>query len=39
LDGSDAVLDAILKKVGVIRLNTVDEMVEAAELFIASRYR
>lgn len=36
LAGSDAVLDAILKKEGVIRLNTLDELVEAAELFIAS---
>lgn len=36
LAGSDAVLDAVLKKEGVIRLNSLDELVEAAELFVAS---
>ncbi|NMB94408.1 MAG: acetate--CoA ligase family protein [Flexilinea flocculi] len=33
LAGSDSVLDAVLQKEGVIRLNSLDELVQAAELF------
>lgn len=33
LAGSDAVLDAILRKEGVIRLDTLDDLVETAKLF------
>ena len=33
LAGSDVVLDAVFKRYGVVRLNDLDELVEAAELF------
>ena len=33
LAGSDVVLDAVFRRYGVIRLNDLDELVEAAELF------
>lgn len=35
LAGSDAVLNAVLKREGAIRLNSLDELVETAELFLA----
>ena len=35
LAGSDKVLDAVLKREGVIRVNSLDELVETAELFSA----
>ena len=34
LAGSDAVCDAVFRRLGVVRLDTLDEMVEAAELFL-----
>jgi len=34
LVGSDRVLDAVFQRLGVIRLDTLDELVEAAELFL-----
>ena len=34
LAGSDAVCDAAFRRLGVVRLDTLDELVEAAELFI-----
>ncbi len=34
LAGSDAVCDAAFRRLGVMRLDTVDELVEAAQLFI-----
>ncbi len=34
LAGSDAVFDAVCDRLGVIRLDTLDELVEAAELFL-----
>ena len=36
LAGSDAVFDAVCRQLGVIRLETLDELVEAAELFRTS---
>jgi acetate---CoA ligase (ADP-forming) len=33
LAGSDVVLDAVFRRYGVVRLNDLDELVEAAELF------
>lgn len=35
LAGSDAVCDAAFRRLGVVRLDTLDELVEAAELFLA----
>ena len=34
LAGCDAVFDAVLRQLGVMRLDTLDELVEAAELFL-----
>jgi acyl-CoA synthetase (NDP forming) len=34
LAGSDAVCDAVFRRLGVTRLNTLDELMEAAELFV-----
>ena len=34
LAGSDRVVDAVFRRLGVVRLNTLDELVEAAELFL-----
>jgi acyl-CoA synthetase (NDP forming) len=34
LAGSDAVVDAVLRRLGVMRLDSLDELLEAAELFI-----
>ena len=34
LAGSDAVCDAVFRRLGVMRLDTLDELVEAAELFL-----
>ncbi len=34
LVGSDAVIDAVFRRLGVIRLNSLDELVETAELFL-----
>ncbi len=34
LAGADAVVDAILRRLGVMRLDSLDELMEAAELFI-----
>jgi len=34
LAGSDAVIDAIFRRLGVVRLDSLDELVEAAELFL-----
>lgn len=36
LVGSDAVYDAVFRHLGVIRLNTLDELLEAGELFLTS---
>lgn len=36
LAGSDAVCDAVFRRLGVMRLATLDELVEAAELFLTS---
>jgi acyl-CoA synthetase (NDP forming) len=33
LAGSDAVVDAVFRRLGVVRLDTLDELLEAAELF------
>ncbi|MBL7064607.1 MAG: acetate--CoA ligase family protein [Anaerolineae bacterium] len=33
LAGSDAVVDAVFRKLGVVRVDTLDELIEAAELF------
>lgn len=35
LAGSDAVLDAVFRREGVVRLKSLDDLVEAAELFLA----
>jgi acyl-CoA synthetase (NDP forming) len=37
LAGSDAVCDAAFRRLGVMRLDTLDELVEAAELFLTCR--
>ncbi len=34
LAGADAVHDAVFRRLGVVRLDTLDELVEAAELFV-----
>ena len=34
LAGSDAVCDAVFRRLGVMRLDTLDELVEAAQLFV-----
>jgi len=34
LAGSDAVIDAVFRRLGVMRLDSLDELMEAAELFI-----
>lgn len=34
LAGSDAVCDAVFRRLGVVRLDTLDELLEAAELFL-----
>jgi acyl-CoA synthetase (NDP forming) len=36
LAGSDAVCDAAFRRLGVMRLDTLDELIEAAELFLTS---
>ncbi|MBM4429372.1 MAG: acetate--CoA ligase family protein [Chloroflexi bacterium] len=36
LAGSDQVVDAVLRRLGVMRLDSLDELVEAAELFATS---
>ena len=35
LAGSDVVIDAVLRRLGVTRLDSLDELVEAAELFLS----
>jgi acyl-CoA synthetase (NDP forming) len=36
LAGSDRVVDAVFRRLGVVRLDTLDELLEAAELFVTS---
>lgn len=37
LAGADAIHDAVFRRHGVVRLDSLDEMLEAAELFLAAR--